>query len=49
MRSATRQPRYDAFRPDALAQRLTEAGLSSVVVRRDGVPSHPLLSALGTK
>lgn len=43
------RPPYDAFRPEKLAQSLSEAGFASVVVRRNGVSAHPLICALGTK
>lgn len=48
VRDKTRPP-YDAFQPDKLAHNLSEAGFASIVVRRNGVSSHPLICALGTK
>ncbi|RQS09835.1 methyltransferase domain-containing protein [Burkholderia sp. Bp9002] len=48
VRDIERAP-YDAFRPEKLAQAMTEAGFSSVAVHRNGVPSHPLACVLGTK
>ena len=48
VRDIERAP-YDAYRPDTLARLMTEAGFASVVIHRNGVPSHPLACVLGTK
>ncbi|WP_179257706.1 class I SAM-dependent methyltransferase [Burkholderia sp. AU6039] len=48
VRDIERAP-YDAYRPDTLARLMTEAGFASVVIHRNGIPSHPLACVLGTK
>ena len=48
VRDIDRAP-YDAHRPEKLARLMTEAGFVSVVVQRNGTPSHPLACVLATK
>ena len=40
---------YQAFRPDRLKEMFGQAGFSAVEVASNGVPSHPLICALGVK
>jgi SAM-dependent methyltransferase len=40
---------YQAFRPERLKEMFAQAGFTAVEVVNNGVPSHPLICALGTK